>query len=120
MKTAWAFIGLVGLLVACSALTLNDPHTILDPPNHTLRGKTPKDDRPESDCDPVKQYACDPKLDSHCDLAVIPPCDPVSDTLCTMTLKYLCVVHKLPDYKALLKYVDRLEKDLKSCQQGRQ
>lgn len=81
------------VLAACSSFALNDPHTVLDPPNHTLRGKTPKDDRPESDCDPIK------KPDG--------------------SLEYQCVVHTFANYGALLKEIDRLENQLKACQQGK-
>jgi hypothetical protein len=80
-------------LIACSSFALNDPHFILDPPAHNLRGKAPKDDRPESDCDPVK------KPDG--------------------SIEYKCVVHTFPAYGALLEKIDRLETELKACQQSK-
>ena len=80
-------------MAACSSFALNDPHWVLDPPAHNLRGKTTKDDRPESDCDPIK------KPDG--------------------SIEYQCVVHTFPAYAALLKEISRLETELKACQQGK-
>lgn len=90
---SWALIFAIVLLTACSSFALNDPHFILDPPAHNLRGKTPKDDRPESDCDPIK------KPDG--------------------SVEYKCVVHTFESYGALLKEINRLETELKACQQGK-
>lgn len=86
-------VAAAAFLASCTTPALVDPHSILDPPNHTLRGKTPADDRPESDCDPIK------KPDG--------------------TLEYVCVVHKFPDYDALLNKIANLQSQLKACQAGR-
>lgn len=94
-RTDFFCVGIVmTAMAACSHYALTDPHSVLDPPNHTLRGRTAADDRPESDCDPIK------KPDG--------------------TLEYQCVVHKFPDYNSLLDKIDRLEVELKACQSGRQ
>lgn len=82
------------VISACSSFAMNDPHWILDPPAHTLRGNKPKDDLPESECDPIK------KPDG--------------------SIEYKCVVHTRAAYGALLKEIDRLETELKACQQGKQ
>ena len=89
----WMISALVfGLIFGCSSYAVYDPHWVLDPPAHNLRGRTPKEDRPESDCDPVKRD--------------------------DGTLQYQCVVHTFPNYRALLKEMDRLRTELKACQQG--
>lgn len=93
MKRVWTTVIVCGLLLGCSSYALVDNHFILDPPAHNLRGKTPKDDLAESACDPVK------KDDG--------------------SVKYPCVVHFMPDYAKLLKEIDRLQTQLKACQQGR-
>lgn len=85
----WLFCGLS--LFACSGMSLNDGHYVLDPPNTNLRGKTPKDDLSEDHCNPVKQ----------------------SDG----SLKYMCVVFFYPDYDKLLNKIAKLEIDLNACQQ---
>ena len=78
------------LCASCSSFALNDPHSVLDPINHTLRGNTASADRPESDCDPVKQA--------------------------DGTLMYQCVVHKFSDYKALLIQLSSCQDQLKAAQ----
>lgn len=82
--------GLLLLFASCASFAINDPHTILDPVSHTLRGATPANDRPESDCDPVKGP--------------------------DGSLQYQCVVHKFPDYQALLISISSLQNQLKACQ----
>lgn len=81
-------------LLSCAGLGMayQDHYYYLDPPNHNLRGKTPKDDLAESRCDP--QRLQDGKL------------------------SYQCVVHLEADYRALVTEVDRLETELTACQQG--
>lgn len=90
MKIIWVIL-VLGALTAC-AHAFTDPHWVLDPPNHNLRGATAAQDRPESDCDPVKQA--------------------------DGTLQYQCVAHTFAAYDALLKQVAQLEDELKACQQG--
>lgn len=92
-KKILGLLGLAALLVSCSSMALNDVYWVLDPPQHTLRGKTAKEDRPESDCDPVKNA--------------------------DGSLKYSCVVHTTANYKALLTEINRLEQALIACQQGK-
>lgn len=93
MKREWVLLAMVMALAACAHGDIVDPHWVLDPPNHTLRGKTPNDDRPESDCDPIK------KPDG--------------------TLQYQCVAHTFSNYQALLIQIVQLQDELKACQQGR-
>lgn len=94
-RVEWFLFVVIALeLIACSSFALNDPHWVLDPPAHNLRGKTAADDQPESPtCDPVK------KPDG--------------------TVSYQCVVHTFAAYKDLLLKIDQLETELKACQQGR-
>ena len=84
-------IGIVVIIVAC-AHGQSDGHFVLDPPAHTLRGHNPNgaDDRPESDCDPVK------KPDG--------------------SVEYQCVGFFFDRYQALLDERDRLRTELKACQ----
>jgi hypothetical protein len=88
-----ALIAASVLLFSCTTPALVDPHFVLDPPNDSLRGKTPNDDRPLSDCNPLK------KPDG--------------------SIEYRCVVHFFPEYDALLNKIAKLQSDLKACQQGR-
>lgn len=90
----WIYpFSILGLTAACTSLAITDPHWVMDPPNHNLRGATPKEDRDESVCDPIKQ----------------------SDG----SLQYQCIAHTFAEYAALLKQIDTLEAQLKACQQGK-
>lgn len=93
MKENMFTLALAFLLAACAHGDLVDTHWVLDPPAHNLRGPMPQDDRPESDCDPVK------KPDG--------------------TIEYLCVVHTFGNYDKLLNENARLKAELKACQQGK-
>lgn len=96
MKKYGYLIVVAGLLAACTSLAFKDTVYVLDSPNSNMRGHNPdgSDDKPLASCDPSPLPS--PNTGLH----------------------YPCVVHYIPDYRALLDEVDRLQKALIACQAG--
>lgn len=97
-KIDWAYTLVIFTLFSCAGVAYQDHPYVLDAPNLNLRGHNPDgtDDKPLSSCDPVPVPSSSPSA-----------------------FHYPCVTHFLPDYAALLKDRDRLQKELIACQQGK-